>query len=80
MNKMLSRNQVDKLLGVDPNERIPTHEEIKLLQKEIEQAEKDLGLEKGGLSDKDFANILKKLGLDEVRIYSTDELKGNQKV
>ncbi len=57
MNKMLSRNQVDKLLGVDPNERIPTHGEIKLIQKEIEQAEKDLGLEKGGLSDKEFANI-----------------------
>ncbi|GAU78569.1 YkvA family protein [Fusibacter sp. 3D3] len=56
MKQFLTREDVDKILGVDPNERIPTQEEITPITEEIISVTKETGLDAGQLSKPEMIN------------------------
>ncbi|MBF4693769.1 hypothetical protein [Fusibacter ferrireducens] len=79
MKQFLTREDVDKILGVDPNERIPTPEEMKLIIEEVKKATEEKGRNAEALSKPEMDAILKKLGLENVRIYTEEEILSNKR-
>lgn len=65
--KMLTRDDVDKLLRRDKIGRAATHNEILLLQEETEKRKTELGLKKKEkLPNVEFQKIITKLKLEDV--------------
>lgn len=79
MKQFLTREDVDKILGVDPNERIPTQEEMKLIIEEVKRVTKEKGSDSQTLSKQEMDAVLKKLGLENIRIYTEEEIAPNKK-
>ncbi|BEP27824.1 hypothetical protein [Helicovermis profundi] len=69
MPKFLSREEIDKILGIDPNERKLSQDEIKLLIEELKKVEKEYGVPHGGLSEEIIKTIMKKMGFEDVKFY-----------
>ena len=79
MKQFLTKEDVDKILGVDLNERIPTQEEMKLIIDEIKRVTKEKDSDSQMLSKHEMDAILKKLGLENVRIYTEEEIAPNKR-
>ena len=69
MPKFLSRKEIDKILGIDPNERMLSQDEMKLFIEEIKKVEKENGVSHGGLSEEEVKNVMKRLGIEDVKFY-----------
>jgi hypothetical protein len=74
-NKFLTREEVDKLLGVDPNERVATHDERLRLNAEIERVAKERHVLPEQLTLEEMNQILTNLGMQHVKLYSKEEIE-----
>jgi|LGOV01.1.fsa_nt_gb hypothetical protein len=72
MSRVLSRKEVDELLGVDPDERMLSQDEMKLFLEEVKKAENESGVSHGELSEEVIKNIIKKLDFENVKFYDRD--------
>jgi hypothetical protein len=71
---ILTQEQVDKIIGVQKNDtRIVSEKELELIQKETEAYQNKMN--KKELTKEETYNILEKLGIKGVRVYSEEELK-----
>lgn len=69
MKKILSRSDVDKLLGRDHKKRPPTPEEIKLLQDRIRMKMEALNIDPSEkLPRHELEKILLDLGFDDIEL------------
>lgn len=68
MKKILTKEEIDKILKVDPNERIATNEEIERIVNEIKRVETEKGIPHGGLSNDEIDAIMKNLGLGDIKL------------
>lgn len=68
MKKILTKEEIDKILKVDPNERIATNEEIERIVNEIKKVETEKGIPHGGLSNDEIDAIMKNLGLGDIKL------------
>jgi len=65
-NKLLTRTQIDELLGVDNSKRIMTGEENEKLRKAISEFAIKNDLDEEDISEEDFINILKEQKLEDI--------------
>ena len=80
MKSKLSREDIDKLLGVDSTERIPTTVEIGLIKELIEAVAKQRNIDSFKISTNEINELIKKIGIENVKVYSKEEILGcNQK-
>lgn len=79
MGKQLSREEIDKLLGVDPNERVPTRTEIRQIDEAVEAVAKQRNISSTEISTREINEIVKKIGIKNVKVYSLNEILGNDK-
>ncbi len=69
MTKMLSREEVDKILERDKMGRPAKHEEILMLTKAIEERKHEIGMQlKDKLPQNEVEKIIKKLGFEDIEI------------
>ena len=78
MKNQLSRDEINKLLGVDPTERVPTKNEIIQIEAAVEAVANERNILSSEISTKEINEILKRIGIKNVRIYSLDEILGNE--
>ncbi len=77
MKSMLSREEVDKLLGVDPNERVPTANEIRQIEEIIEKVAKQRNIDASAITTNEINELIKKNGIENVKVYSKEEIMGS---
>ena len=78
MKNQLSRDEINKLLGVDPTERVPTKNEIIQIEAAVEAVANERNIPSSEISTKEINEIVKRIGIKNVRIYSLDEILGNE--
>lgn len=78
MRKQLSRDEIDKILGVDPAERVPTKNEIRQIEAAIETVANERNISSNEISTSEINEIVKKIGIKNVRVYSLDEILGKK--
>ncbi len=78
MKNQLSRDEINKLLGVDPTERVPTKNEIIQIEAAVEAVANERNIPSSEISTKEINEIVKNIGIKNVRIYSLDEILGNE--
>lgn len=78
MRKQLSRDEIDKILGVDPTERVPTKNEIRQIESAIETVANERNISSNEISTSEINEIVKKIGIKNVRVYSLDEILGKK--
>ena len=78
MKNQLSRDEINKLLGVDPTERVPTKNEIIQIEAAVEAVANERNILSSEISTKEINEIVKRIGIKNVRIYSLDEILGNE--
>lgn len=78
MKNQLSRDEINKLLGVDPTERVPTKNEIIQIEAAVEAVANERNILSSEISTKEINEIVKNIGIKNVRIYSLDEILGNE--
>ena len=79
MGQFLSREEVDKLLGVDSTERVPTRSEINQIIEAVEAAARQRNILPAEISVSETNEIAKKIGIKNVKIYSLDEILRTRK-
>ncbi len=79
MGQFLSREEVDKLLGVDSAERVPTRTEINQIIEAVESAARQRNILPAEISVSETNEIAKKIGIKNVKIYSLDEILRTRK-
>lgn len=80
MKSMLSREEVDKLLGVDSDERGATANEIRQIEEAVEKVAKQRNMDPSEITTNEINELIKKIGIEDVKVYSKEEiLGGNQK-
>ena len=77
MKKQLSRDEIDKLLGVVPTERVPTKTEIQQIEVAVEAVANERNIPSSEISTNEINEIVKIIGIKNVRVYSLDEILGN---
>lgn len=79
MGKQLSREEIDKILGVDPNERVPTGTEIRQIDEAVEAVAKQRNISSKEISTSEINEIVQKIGINNVKVYSLNEILGKDK-
>lgn len=74
MSKMLSKEEIDKILGVDQKERVPTNTEIRQIVAAIETVANERNISVDKISNSEINEIVKSIGIKNVKIYSLDEI------
>lgn len=68
MYKMLSKDEVNKLLGINPNHRMLTREEIDSYLVELHLFATEKGISPRDVSEEDIREILNRLNIENVEI------------
>lgn len=63
MRKQLSRDEIDKILGVDHAERVPTKNEIRQIEAAIETVANERNISSNEISTSEINEIVKKMVL-----------------
>ncbi len=79
MKNQLSRDEIDKLLGVDPTERVPTKDEIIQIEAAVEAIANERNIPSSEISTTEINEIIKKIGIKNIRVYSLNEILGKEK-
>lgn len=80
MKKQLSRDEVDRLLGVDPNERVATADEIRRIDEAVERIAKLRNVQSTEITTSEINTIIKELGIKNVKVYSKEDIVGDGKI
>ena len=63
MKNQLSRDEINKLLGVDPTERVPTKNEIIQIEVAVEAVANERNIPSSEISTKEINEIVKNIGI-----------------
>lgn len=72
MSKMLSKEEVNKLLGINPNHRMPTREEVDSFLVELHLFATEKGIDPKDVSEEEIKEILSRLNIENVEIVKED--------